>query len=230
MDALAYRPFYRRRLPHLQPVGQVFFVTFRLYGSIPQRQLFAWRRTFEQRIARFEAIPPESRTPVIEAEREAIFKFYDDWLDGNPNGPYHLQNPAVAEVVTRELHRHDGALYQMLAYCIMPNHVHLLFDTSAQIVDEVDLDQWEQLGIKPLNVIMQRIKGASARYANEVLGRSGSFWQAGSYDHYVRNAASLQRIYQYILDNPVKAGLVKNWEDFPFSYAAHSAGGFQSAK
>ena len=47
----------------------------------------------------------------------------------------------------------------------------------------------------------------------------GSFWQAESYDHVVRNG-ELERIISYVLENPVKAGLVEDWEQWPYTYLA----------
>jgi hypothetical protein len=70
---------------------------------------------------------------------------------------------------------------------------------------------------------MKKVKGASAFYANQFLGKTGKpFWQKDSYDHYVRNEKEWQNIFWYILNNPVKAKLVDKWEDWEFSYYAPS--------
>ena len=65
---------------------------------------------------------------------------------------------------------------------------------------------------------LRSLKGRSAREANLLLGREGAFWQAESYDHVVRNAAEMQRIVAYILENPVKAGLAADWQQWPHTY------------
>ncbi len=67
---------------------------------------------------------------------------------------------------------------------------------------------------------MQLIKGGSAFLINRHLGRSGTFWEEESYDHWVRNEREHYNIHRYILNNPVKVRLVANWEDYPFSYSA----------
>jgi REP-associated tyrosine transposase len=68
--------------------------------------------------------------------------------------------------------------------------------------------------------LMRSLKGATAREANLVLHRTGStFWQKESYDHWVRDAAEFDRIRRYIENNPVKAGIVKMPEEFPWSSA-----------
>ena len=66
---------------------------------------------------------------------------------------------------------------------------------------------------------MQRLKGYTATQANKLLGRSGAFWQPESYDHVVR-PGELPRILAYVAENPVKAGLVQEWQQWPHTYLA----------
>jgi len=67
----------------------------------------------------------------------------------------------------------------------------------------------------------QVIKRPTARAAKKLLGRTGeSFWQKESYDHSVREQAEFKRIKVYIENNPVKAGLVKVPEQYPWSSAS----------
>jgi len=68
--------------------------------------------------------------------------------------------------------------------------------------------------------LLESLKGATAREANRVLGRTGErFWQAESYDHWVRDDREFERIVAYIENNPVKAGLVSRPEDYRWSSA-----------
>jgi type I restriction enzyme R subunit/putative DNA methylase len=94
--------------------------------------------------------------------------------------------------------------YELGAYVVMPNHVHLL--------------------VRPLvspDRLLRSLKGSTARAANLLLGRTGEpFWQKESYDHWVRDHAEFLRIRGYIEANPVKAGLVSRPEDFPWSSAS----------
>jgi len=94
----------------------------------------------------------------------------------------------------------------ILAYCLMPNHVHLL----VQLPDD---SSFSAAGM------MQRLKGRTALAANKILQLQGqAFWQKESYDHLVRDAREQERIVAYILNNPVKAGLVEDWTKWPYSY------------
>ena len=91
--------------------------------------------------------------------------------------------------------------YELSAWVVMPNHVHLLI-----------------LPLVALPKITHWIKGRTAREANLLLGRAGEpFWQHESYDHWARNERELQRIVAYIEDNPVSAGLAATPEDWPWS-------------
>ncbi len=69
---------------------------------------------------------------------------------------------------------------------------------------------------------MQSLKGYTARQGNLALGRRGAFWQHESFDHVVRDRAEFGRIINYVLNNPVKAGLVNHWQDWKWNYCRAS--------
>ncbi len=199
MDTL----FYQRNLPHWQPVAASFFVTTRLHGSIPMTILKQLREQKEQLLA--EATATGDKERIYNAQKRH-FKLYDEALDSNPNGPYHLAQPEIAEIVKEGLHHRDGKDFKLWAYTIMSNHIHFLVTTYATNTDYL----WKT---------MQNLKKYTGREANKVLGRTGNpFWDEEYYDHIVRNDAEFHRIEQYIMMNPVKAGLVKKPEDWPWSY------------
>jgi REP element-mobilizing transposase RayT len=104
--------------------------------------------------------------------------------------------------------------YELVAFCIMPNHVHLLIRSFVNITAE----HQGKTAKYPLADTLRLIKGSTARECNLTLGRSGKFWHHESYDHYVRDEEEFERIIKYILNNPVKAGLVKEWNQWKFTY------------
>ena len=146
--------------------------------------------------------------PAPEPEWEVLppgkqFVQMDQALERNPKGPQWLANPAVAQCVAAALHYGETELHlcQLHAWVIMSNHVHILISPRALLAR-----------------IMHSIKTFSAREANQVLGRTGQpFWQQESYDRWVRNAQEFDKIVRYIEENPVKAGLVENPQDWPWS-------------
>ena len=116
----------------------------------------------------------------------------------------HLRQAAIAKIVVSSIYKGvELAHFDLNAYVVMPNHVHLLVLPK----------------ITP-NRMMKSLKGSTAREANRVLGRTGEpFWQKESYDHWVRTPQEFENIRTYIEHNPVKAGLVRTPEEFPWSSA-----------
>ena len=220
---MSQKVFYTTyRLAHLQPVGATFFITIRLKGSIPISKLAELQLNQSEMIGWLEKLRPDGYKKEIRRIKKQFFAKYDTLLDKVYAGPTHLNIPEVAQIVIESLNVYDGKYYELLAYCIMPNHVHLLIDTSIQIKDlNPDVDS----AYIPLRKIMKYIKGGSARKANLYLGKKGTpFWQRDYFDYYVRNQEELLRIVTYILENPVKARLVENWDDWPYSF--YKAGEF----
>ena len=86
----------------------------------------------------------------------------------------------------------------------MPNHVHLVVALP-------------ETG-RPLARVLQGLKRYTALEMNRVRNETGQVWQRESYDHRVRNERELRNIIAYTLNNPVKAGLATEWQDWPYSY------------
>jgi REP element-mobilizing transposase RayT len=132
----------------------------------------------------------------------------DRLLDRAANGPSFLRRPDIAGLVATALRdgEHRFGRYQLHAFVVMPNHVHVL------VTPHVVATRW----LGPL-------KGFSAHLANRILGHVGQpFWQDESYDHLIRCDAEFGRIQAYIEQNPVTAGLVGAAEEFRWS-SAHIA-------
>ena len=97
-----------------------------------------------------------------------------------------------------------AAIVQIDSYCLMPDHLHLL------VVAEEGID---------VLAFMRRFKQTAAIECNRALGWRGSFWQSSYYDHVVRRIENMESIRDYIVGNPIRAGIVENPEDYPFSAA-----------
>ena len=83
----------------------------------------------------------------------------------------------------------------------MPDHLHGLLQLGER--DE-------------LSVVVNRLKSASARYANRALGRTGAVWAKAFHDHALRSDEDLQNVARYVVANPLRAGLVTQGGDYPF--------------
>jgi REP element-mobilizing transposase RayT len=89
----------------------------------------------------------------------------------------------------------------------MPDHVHMIF---TPLVDE------DAAEVFSLARITNAIKGVSAHKINRVLGRAGHVWQAESFDHVIRSSENLDQKIRYVIDNPVRRGLVADPSDYPW--------------
>ena len=184
--------FHRRNLPHFYHNDGRYFITYRLADSLPST-LVAEIKTSTKNNLRLDTI-----------RFKRLLKKYDDILDKGKYGAKHLSNSAVADVCKNTLHYPDGKEYEIICYCIMPNHVHLVFELI--------------VGNKGISKIMQSIKRISARKSNLLLNKSGIFWQDESYDRLVRDDKELYFIIRYVLMNPVNAGLTDEWHKWKYTY------------
>jgi len=209
---------YQNRLPHIAPIGATFFVTFRLADSLPQYIVNTLKAELEAEIILLKKEFPGNTKHISDARKRNFGKF-DHQLDAQPYGVCHLKNPEVAEIIVKKLEEYSGSLYDLHAFSIMPNHVHVLFSMAAQVVDEQGIWPYDTLQhYVQLDKVMQLIKGGSSFSINKLLGRKGKLWFKDSYDHFVRKEEEWLNIANYILQNPVKAGLAKKWEAWPFNY------------
>ena len=91
----------------------------------------------------------------------------------------------------------------------MPDHVHLIF---------TPLTNRLALEVYSLAEIMDAIKGASAHKINHRLARRGKVWQTESFDRVLRSSEGLDAKIAYVLENPIRGGLVSTWEDYPWTW------------
>ena len=151
-----------------------------------------------------DSLPKEyfERRTSLSAGREFVRQ--DRVLDEAEHGPVWLKDLRIAACIADALHfgESDLKLYELQAWVIMSNHVHLLIGPKVSLAR-----------------INRSMRGYTAREANRILGRTGPFWQHESYDHWSRNAQETERIIAYIEGNPVTAGLVNNASDYRWSSA-----------
>ena len=180
------KEFYRIHLPHLTPLGGCFFSTFCTRESNPIHK-------------------------VLGNKNKGFIDFFkeNDQIQLEKNVLANLSSPVIGGILEEIIAKYDNIFYELLYYCIMPNHVHLVIDTGFRTDPE------------PLHKIMKQIKCSSSRAINLILNQSGPYWQKDSYD-LIRNDKELGDIGDYIIENPVKAGMVSKWQDWPYTYVKYS--------
>lgn len=125
--------------------------------------------------------------------------------------------PAVAAAVVDLLQRHAAATgVPVYVWCVMPDHVHLVLEASPTC---------------DIVTFVGQFKNLAQREAWR-LGVTGTFWQGSFWDHFLRADERLEHVVEYVLHNPVRAGLVERWWDYPYSgstvYEFVDAGGGQA--
>src|SRR5258706_8755285 len=119
---------------------------------------------------------------------------------------------SVRDVILQHCIRDDGKRIKLHAAVVMHDHVHLVLTPLR------DEQGWPYA----MFAILKLIKGVSARSVNKLLGSSGPVWQEESFDHVLRSDESFQAKTEYIRQNPVRRGLVKRPEDYPWLWVQQS--------
>jgi REP element-mobilizing transposase RayT len=154
-------------LPHIDAPEHYQFVTFRTKDSIDDYLKKMFFEDIDNRVKQYKI---------------------DQHLDKSTKGNY--LNDTVIDEIKRYFISYDKRLFEIIAFCIMPNHIHILFKQK-----------------EPLSEVLRVIKGGSAHIANNILERKGKFWAGKYYDAVIRDEEHFNSVYNYIKENPQKAGL-----------------------
>jgi len=199
--------FYIRTLPHLQTANRPIFLTWRMAFTLPKTvtdHLAQMKDAAEKEIACLSDDYQKMQRYQHNIKR---FNWFDDQLNDS-SMPNLLARKDVADIITEVLMYYHGLRYNLMAYCIMPNHVHAVLQLSFD----------DKGGMFPLSKVTQNWKRYSARQINQLFNTEGTFWQPESYDHLIRNEQEYVHYIEYTLDNPVKARLVDKWDSWPYSW------------
>ncbi len=221
----------RGYLPHCDQPGLTQFITFRLWDSMPASRRGEWEhllsiaeRSDAPRSGASDDAPAAGARSIASPASEAAGTWsiapqdakaearraaareqrtkLEDYLDRGL-GECYLRDPRIATLMGTTLRHHHGTRFELLAWVVMPNHVHALIE----------------VGQTPLSKIIQNWKSISAVAANKLLGRSGDFWQLDYWDTFMREAEQTRKAIRYIENNPVKSKLCRAPEEWPFSSA-----------
>ncbi len=220
--------FYRRQLPHWQPAGATIFLTWRLYGSLREEALDRLEEE-KRRLEKQPIRPDETRRDRALRHSKGLFALVDKMLTAHTAGSPWLADKRIAQLVVDALFYHDDNLYTLLAFVVMPNHVHVVLcpleekrgEQTEQTEPATKLDLGDEAPrYVPVRRITQSLKGYTAREANRLIDRTGqTFWQDESYDHWVRDETALGRIVTYVEWDPVRSGLINKPEEWRWSSA-----------
>lgn len=167
-------------LPHWTKEGANYHVRLRLCDSVPQSKLREWKEEREELVQKSQ-IAKQSLNKVEKQRLDELFsEKIERFLDAG-YGECWLKRDDVAEVVADTLWKFHGDRYELHAWCIMPNHLHVVLQ---QLTEE-------------LSKIVYSWKWYTAKHANGILKRSGSFWQREYFDHLLRDREATERAINY---------------------------------
>lgn len=182
-------------LPHWQCNNAIYHISFRLADSVPQSIRERWLRERECLIANAKL---QGNELSEEIERKAQYLYserIEKYLDAGYGKCYLCKNE-IANLVAKSFTHFNHARYRLHAWCIMPNHVHVIV---------------EPMPAHGLSEIVHSWKSYTAHRANQILGLAGVFWQQDAYNHIIRSKKEYHFQIQYTWDNPEKARL-QNWQ------------------
>ena len=181
-----------RHLPCWEASGAIYHVTLHLADSVPQAQLEIWRTER----ARLTELARAAKRPLTDEEREALKAVYDERIEmylAAGHGTCLLRDPRAAEALAKTILHDDGKLYAVHEWCIMPNHLHVIFGGLAEGTE--------------LRELLATWKRISAHRINKVHQREGEVWQRDSYSRIIRDRDEYAHQMSYVWNNPEAAGL-----------------------
>jgi REP element-mobilizing transposase RayT len=184
-------------LPHWTQSGATYAVNFRLVDSLPKKVVTEWES--ERRDIIFSS--RRQKRELTHGEQSQLAKLFSEKIENYLDAGYGkcwLRDDRIARLVRDALLRFESERYSLIAWCIMPNHAHVIVRPKPG---------------NSLSEILHSWKSFTAKEANRLLNRAGAFWQPESYDHLIRTEQDLRNQIRYVVENPQKAGL-QNWPWF----------------
>ncbi len=219
----------RNYLPHIEN-KQYQMITFRLNDSVPRHVVEQWKATLNHltgsQIGSQVSVPATTGSRVStpaptssqvstpaptkspfkthQQEIHRLLKLIDQYEDAGI-GECLLRDDSIAQIVQDTLLFNHQKKYELICWCIMPNHVHTLIAP----VEGMSLSE-----------IMYDWKSYTTHAINKALNRKGKLWMMEYFDRYIRDDNHFQKVVNYIHNNPVKAGLVAEPADWRWSSAS----------
>lgn len=207
----------RGYLPHIEN-KQYQMITFRLYDSVPKEVVEEWKETLSLlgSLTSSQREQQEQTTGLREprghlfstykTEVDRLLALLDKYEDAG-YGSCVLKDDKVAKIVHDAIFFYHGKKYNVISWCIMPNHVHVLIEVMKNI---------------SLSSILHSWRSFSSNEINKVLNRSGRLWMPEYFDRFIRDNEHFNNVVNYIHNNPVKAGLVKEAREYKWSSAGYA--------
>lgn len=202
---------YRRNLPHFHAGGQVFFITSNLKGTVPKMSLTRYYDDMQN--LRTEIDNAKERKADEKLIKQLQKEYYylknrhldliDNLMAKDVSSEINLNQPEIRQIMFDAFRYFEGKRLENHAYCVMKNHFHWVMQLYER--DENGKGQ-------VLQDVMKVIHGVTAKKINILENKTGrTVWQGEAFETTIRNDRHWYNAVMYTINNPVKAGLVKNW-------------------
>jgi valyl-tRNA synthetase len=184
-----------RYLPHWTKQDATYAITFRLADAVPSEVSESWRLERQQVIEQAQ----RQERPLTHLERIELYRLFSEKIESfldTGHGECLLRDPQLAEIVQNALKYFDGERYELVAWAVMPNHVHAII----RPLEDYDLP-----------MIIHSWKSFTSKQINQRLDRQGTLWMDEYYDHLIRDEDDFRNQVEYVLANQEKGDL-KEWQ------------------
>ncbi|NQZ55971.1 MAG: transposase [Lentisphaeraceae bacterium] len=205
--------YSRGYLPHYDAAEKYQMITYRLADSLPQevlkREVLGARASCPQNTL----LKYPQKTFQHDAQKR---KYIEEHLDKG-YGSCLLKIPEVAEIVVDAWKFFDRQRYEIIAYVVMPTHVHILIKTYQGFLLKSVVHSWKSYTANEINKYLRENEVKSAGKMPALPAKNG-VWQEDYWDRFIRDEKHFKSAVAYILDNPLKAGLCESRENWPWSF------------
>lgn len=189
-----------KRITEEKNTVEIVFTTLGLEGSLAVDSLPALREEYESALK--EAADQQHGDCRIRRLKRVYFSKIDSLLDNGQEGPQWLKKYELAKYAVSSLEELKKKGMSSVSYTILPNHIHLLYEADPNKAD----------------LLIDVFKKGLAGKIREATGYDGNVWLTGNFSHKIDDQKEMIQLISYILENPVKAGLVDYWKDWPWTY------------
>ncbi len=182
-------------LPHWELESVIYHVCFRLADAVPVTVQKEWLSERNQ----IAAVCAKEQRKLTEEEKQRLNYLYSEKIEkflDTGHGSCLLRKNEIADLVNNSLKYNNNIKYSLHAWCIMPNHVHVMF---------------QALEHHTLSEIIKEWKSVTAHAINKLLNQKGQLWQQDYYNHIIRTEEEYCNQINYVWNNPEKAGF-QAWE------------------
>lgn len=204
MGKLDYKEFFQRKLPHLQPEGCILAITIRYRFDLPNDVLMMLHKMKKE----YNEIKKNLQQEEYINFKDYSYEMYDDYLSKYNSCKINLLQPEYLSKIKENLHEWQDKKYFLYAYCVMPNHVHILLRPLTD----------ENGSFYALSGIIHTFKRRTSGFFAKLPHYRSPFWQNEYYDHAIRDERDFSNQLQYILNNPVKAKFVEDYKSWAGIY------------